>query len=129
MVQVAAGQYEFKVWDAVFTNMLDLNVRAAHIGAATGLTPAHVGTKACLACTRRRIALAPQVDLILVRDLIFHLPKWEVLLSPPPMRTRTHTHAHACAHTHTKRTREGGTLTRAASASPRAQPHRRIEPT
>jgi hypothetical protein len=49
------------------------------------------------------------------------------------MRTRTHTHAHAHtrtrvrAHTHTKRTREGGALTRAASASPRAQPHRRIE--
>jgi hypothetical protein len=87
VVQVAAGQYEFKVWDAVFTNMLDLNVRAAHVGAATGLTPAHVGTKACLACTRCRIALAPQVDLILVRDLIFHLPKWEVLLRPPrPLR-------------------------------------------
>ena len=43
MVQVAAGQYEFKVWDAVFTNMLDLNVRPAHIGAGTGLTPAHIG--------------------------------------------------------------------------------------
>jgi hypothetical protein len=42
-------------------------------------------------------------------------------------RSHTHTRTHTRAHMHTKRTREGGTLTRAASASPRAQPHRRIE--